>query len=41
MAARLGARTQRLQSVGHWWMLQDPSSAADALERFWISVSEG
>jgi pimeloyl-ACP methyl ester carboxylesterase len=41
MAARLGAHTQRLDGVGHWWMLQDPSSAADALERFWISVSEG
>ncbi|NGO08267.1 alpha/beta hydrolase [Streptomyces sp. HC44] len=41
MAARLGARTQRLEGMGHWWMLQDPDSAAEALERFWTSVGEG
>jgi pimeloyl-ACP methyl ester carboxylesterase len=40
MAARLGARTQRLDGVSHWWMLQDPDHAAEALERFWIAVGE-
>lgn len=41
MAARLKARTQRIEGVGHWWMLEDPDSAAAALERFWAAVSEG
>ncbi|NGO12479.1 alpha/beta hydrolase [Streptomyces sp. HC44] len=41
MAARLGARTERLEGVGHWWMLEDPDNAAAALERFWAGVSEG
>jgi len=38
VAARLGARTQRLPGLGHWWMLQDPAAAAGALRAFWESV---
>lgn len=35
VAARLGARTETLTGLGHWWMLERPDAAADALERFW------
>lgn len=38
VAARLGARTQRLEGLGHWWMLQDPATAAAALRAFWGSL---
>jgi pimeloyl-ACP methyl ester carboxylesterase len=38
VAARLGARTHRLDGLGHWWMLQDPAAAAEALRSFWRSV---
>jgi pimeloyl-ACP methyl ester carboxylesterase len=38
VAARLGARTHRLDGVGHWWMLQDPAAAAAALRTFWGSL---
>ncbi|WP_446045570.1 alpha/beta fold hydrolase [Streptomyces olivaceus] len=41
MAAHLEARTQRLEGVGHWWMLEDPDGTAAALERFWTAVGEG
>jgi pimeloyl-ACP methyl ester carboxylesterase len=39
VAARLGARTHRLDGLGHWWMLQDPAAAAAALRSFWGSVA--
>jgi len=31
---RAGARTVRLEGLGHWWMLQDPARGAAALEEF-------
>ena len=37
-AARAGARTILLPSVGHWWMLQDPAAGAAMLEQFWSSL---
>ncbi|WP_232660310.1 alpha/beta fold hydrolase [Pseudonocardia sp. TRM90224] len=39
MATRLGARTERLDGLGHWWMLQDPAAAATALTRFWATLT--
>lgn len=38
MAARLGARTERLDGLGHWWMLQDPKAGAAVLQDFWSSL---
>lgn len=38
MAGRLGARTEKLDGLGHWWALQDPARAADALTQFWASL---
>jgi pimeloyl-ACP methyl ester carboxylesterase len=38
VATRLGARTERLNGLGHWWMLQDPAAAAGVLRRFWDSL---
>ena len=35
VAAQLGARTQALDGLGHFWMLEDPGRAADLLNRFW------
>jgi pimeloyl-ACP methyl ester carboxylesterase len=37
-AERAGARVQVLDDKGHWWMLQDPASAAELLESFWASA---
>jgi len=34
-AARAGARTEVLDGLGHWWMVQDPARGAAALTRFW------
>lgn len=38
VAARLGARTAELEGLGHWWMMQDPASAADTLRSFWETL---
>ena len=38
VAARAGATTTRLEDLGHWWMLEDPAAAADALVTFWASL---
>ncbi len=38
-AGRMGARTEVLDGVGHWWVLEDPKRAAEVLERFWAGVS--
>jgi pimeloyl-ACP methyl ester carboxylesterase len=38
VAGMLGARVDVLKGLGHWWMLQDPSSAAAVLQRFWSSL---
>jgi pimeloyl-ACP methyl ester carboxylesterase len=37
-ADRAGARTEVLDGLGHWWMVQDPARGAEALTRFWESV---
>jgi pimeloyl-ACP methyl ester carboxylesterase len=37
-AERAGARTEVLDGLGHWWMLQDPACGAAALTRFWETV---
>lgn len=34
-AARLGAATVELEGAGHWWMVEQPVAAADALCGFW------
>jgi pimeloyl-ACP methyl ester carboxylesterase len=39
VAARLGARTRRLDGLGHWWMLEDPGTSA-VLAQFWASLDE-
>jgi pimeloyl-ACP methyl ester carboxylesterase len=37
-ADRAGARTEVLDGLGHWWMVQDPARGAAALTRFWESL---
>ena len=37
VAALTGARTVELKDRGHWWMIEDPSEAADRLLDFWRS----
>jgi pimeloyl-ACP methyl ester carboxylesterase len=37
-AARAGAEVEVLDTLSHWWMLQDPARGADALRRFWAGV---
>lgn len=37
-ADRAGARTEVLDGLGHWWMVQDPARSAAALARFWETV---
>lgn len=38
-AAQAGARISVLHGLGHWWMLQAPAVGAEALRRFWGSLS--
>jgi pimeloyl-ACP methyl ester carboxylesterase len=38
VAETLGARTETLDGLGHWWMLEDPKRAASRLESFWSSL---
>jgi pimeloyl-ACP methyl ester carboxylesterase len=38
-ATRAGAHIAELEGLGHWWMLQDPVTAAELLDGFWSSVS--
>lgn len=40
-AERAGARTEVLDGLGHWWMVQDPARSAAALTRFWDSLADG
>ncbi|MEY4364793.1 MAG: hypothetical protein RLZZ305_137 [Actinomycetota bacterium] len=35
VASRAGADVVRLADVGHWWMLENPVAAADALTAHW------
>jgi pimeloyl-ACP methyl ester carboxylesterase len=37
-ADRAGARTEVLDGLGHWWMVQDPARGAAALSGFWESL---
>jgi pimeloyl-ACP methyl ester carboxylesterase len=37
-ADRAGARTEVLEGLGHWWMVQDPARGAAALTEFWNSL---
>jgi pimeloyl-ACP methyl ester carboxylesterase len=37
-AERAGARTEVLDGLGHWWMVQDPTRGAAALTRFWETL---
>ncbi len=37
-ADRAGARTEVLDGLGHWWMLEDPARGAAALTRFWETL---
>jgi pimeloyl-ACP methyl ester carboxylesterase len=37
-AERAGARTEVLEGLGHWWMVQDPALGAAVLTRFWDSL---
>jgi pimeloyl-ACP methyl ester carboxylesterase len=37
-AARAGARTEVLEGLGHWWMLQDPKRGAGLLGEFFGEV---
>lgn len=37
-AERAGARTEVLEGLGHWWMVQDPVRGAAALTEFWDSL---
>lgn len=37
-AEQAGARTEVLDGLGHWWMLQDPVRGAQALTAFWDSL---
>ena len=35
VATHLGAEIAPLAGLGHWWMLEDPATAADRLVAFW------
>lgn len=37
-AAQAGAAVTLLDGLGHWWMLQDPSQGAAALDAFWAGL---
>ncbi|MGE2719578.1 alpha/beta fold hydrolase [Mycolicibacterium celeriflavum] len=38
-ADRAGARTEVLEGLDHYWMIQDPARSAAVLTQFWESVS--
>lgn len=37
-AARAGARTEVLDGLGHWWMIEDPVRGAQVLTAFWAGL---
>jgi len=37
-AQKAGAGVNELAGLGHWWMTEDPATAAATLERFWSSL---
>lgn len=38
-AERAGARTEVLEGLGHWWMVEAPDRGAEVLTAFWRSVA--
>jgi pimeloyl-ACP methyl ester carboxylesterase len=40
-AERAGARTEELEGLGHWWMVEDPARGARALNAFWAAADGG
>lgn len=38
LADRTGTELAELEGVGHWWMLDAPADAADALQSFWARL---
>ncbi|MBV9058011.1 MAG: alpha/beta hydrolase [Pseudonocardiales bacterium] len=38
-AARAGAQLAGLEGLGHWWMVQDPPTAAKHLTDFWATLT--
>jgi pimeloyl-ACP methyl ester carboxylesterase len=40
VARRLQAESVRLEGSGHWWLLQHPEPAVDALRTFWATTRE-
>lgn len=40
VADRADAQTAPLEGLGHWWMLEDPDQAADALDAFWSGIGD-
>lgn len=41
VAERAGADVARLDGLGHWWMIEDPTQAAAALDTFWTDTAAG
>jgi pimeloyl-ACP methyl ester carboxylesterase len=39
-ADRAGARTEVLEGLGHWWMVEDPARGAAALTSFWKTLGD-
>src|SRR6478735_11483188 len=37
-ADRAGARTEVLDGLGHWWMIEDAARGAEVLTRFWAGL---
>lgn len=37
-AQRAGARTEVLDGLGHWWMVEDPARGAAVLSAFWATL---
>ncbi len=40
MAEPLGAGQLTMEGNGHWWMTEDPATAADGLQSFWASLEQ-
>ncbi len=40
LAARTDAQVAELDGLGHWWMLEDPDAAAQALDAFWRGTKD-
>ena len=40
VADHADAQTAPLEGLGHWWMLEDPDQAAEALDSFWSGLGD-